>query len=53
MTLENLVKIRKLKPHKTNRAEITRLMDAAQLNLQDARVEGISASTRFDVAYTR
>lgn len=51
MTLENLVKINKLKPHKTNRDEIAKLRAAAQRNLQDAYVAGISAATRFDVAY--
>lgn len=51
MTLENLARIGKLKPHSPTRDEIARLIAAAQRNLRDARVAGISAETRFDVAY--
>jgi len=51
MTLENLAQIGKLKPHKATREEIARLMAAAQRNLADARLRGISPETRFDVAY--
>ena len=51
MTLENLLKIGQLKPHTTDATEIGRLLAAAQRNLGDARVAGISPETRFDVAY--
>lgn len=51
MTLENLARIGKLKPHSPTPDEIARLIAAAQRNLRDAQVAGISAETRFDVAY--
>jgi hypothetical protein len=51
MTLENLLKIGKLKPHKPTREEVTRLLVAARLNLKDAHVKDISTETRFDAAY--
>jgi hypothetical protein len=51
MTLDNLVQIGKLKPHKTSREEIARLLTAVQRNLKDAHVEENSSETRFDVAY--
>ncbi len=51
MTLENLVKINKLKPQPANKDEIAKLLSAAERNIQDAHVAGISTATRFDVAY--
>lgn len=51
MTLENLAQIGKVKPHNTSREEIARLMTAVRRNLKDARLDGISPETRFDVAY--
>src|SRR5229473_7913533 len=51
MTLENLVQIGKLKPHKTTRAEIARLLAAVRRNLKDARHDDISPESRFDIAY--
>lgn len=51
MTLENLVQIGKLKPHKTTRAEIARLLAAVRRNLKDARHADISPESRFDIAY--
>ena len=51
MTLENLALIGKVKPHNTSREEIARLMAAVRRNLKDARLDGISSETRFDVAY--
>jgi hypothetical protein len=51
MTLENLVRIGRLKPHEPSRAEIVRLLAAAERNLRDARVRGVSTETRFDAAY--
>ena len=51
MTLENLVRIGKLKPHEPAREEIARLLVAAERNIRDARVRGVSAETRFDTAY--
>jgi uncharacterized protein (UPF0332 family) len=51
MTLENLVNVGKLKPHKTTPEEVAKLLAAVRRNLKDAHVAGISAETRFDVAY--
>lgn len=51
MTLENLAQIGKVKPHNASREEIARLMTAVRRNLKDARLDGISPETRFDVAY--
>jgi hypothetical protein len=51
MTLENLVRIGRLKPHEPSRAEVARLLAAAERNLRDARVRGVSTETRFDAAY--
>ncbi len=51
MTLKNLLKIGQLKEHPVSAQEIERLLAAAQRNLRDAHVKGISAETRFDAAY--
>ena len=51
MTLENLALIGKLKPHKTTREEIARLLAAVRRNLKDARHADISPESRFDIAY--
>lgn len=51
MTLENLVKVKKLILQQANKEEITKLLAAAQRNIQDARVSEVSATTRFDAAY--
>lgn len=51
MTLENLAKIGKLKPHKTSREEIARLLAAVHRNMKDARLTSISPESRFDIAY--
>lgn len=51
MTLQNLLKIGRLKPHAPTSQEIQRLLLAAKRNLADARIEGISDETRFDAAY--
>ncbi|MFO7529540.1 MAG: DNA-binding protein [Marinobacter sp.] len=51
MTLENLVKVRKLVPQPASREEIGKLLTAAQRNIQDAHVSDVSATTRFDAAY--
>jgi hypothetical protein len=49
--LDNLLKIGQVKRHPPNREEIQSLLGAAERNLADAGVRGISAETRFDVAY--
>ena len=51
MTLENLLRIGKLKPHKTTREEIARLLAAVRRNLKDAHHGDISPESRFDIAY--
>lgn len=51
MTLQNLLRIGRLKAHQPTPAEIQRLLAAVDRNLADAEVEGISDETRFDAAY--
>lgn len=51
MSLDNLAKIGRLKPHSPTRAEIGDLLAAAHRNLQDARAGNISTENRFDAAY--
>jgi hypothetical protein len=51
MTLENLLGIRSLKEHPADAAEIQKLLNAAQRNLNDSRVQAVSPETRFDAAY--
>ncbi|MCX7176254.1 MAG: DNA-binding protein [Proteobacteria bacterium] len=51
MTLQNLLRIGRLKPHTPTPQEIQRLLAAAQRNLRDAQNKAISDETRFDVAY--
>jgi uncharacterized protein (UPF0332 family) len=51
MTLDNLLRIGKLKPHEPSKVEIARLLAAAERGLADARVAGLSADSRLDLAY--
>jgi len=51
MSLENLLRIGQLKPHRAERSETARLLEAAGRNLVDASNEGNSIETRFDCAY--
>ena len=51
MTLENLVQIAKLKPHKPSQEEVARLLAAVRRNLKDAQLKEISPESRFDIAY--
>ena len=51
MSLENLVKIGRLKDHKPAPAEIRQLLDAAERNLTDSAATNISPENRFDAAY--
>jgi hypothetical protein len=51
MTLENLLKIGRLKAHEPNAAEVQRLLASIRRNLADAAVTNISDETRFDAAY--
>jgi hypothetical protein len=51
MTLDNLLRIGKLKPHIADKAEIERLLAAAERALQDAGLQGLSTDSRLDLAY--
>ena len=51
MTLDNLLRIGKLKTHAADKAEIVRLLAAAERALADAEVPGLSSDTRLDAAY--
>lgn len=51
MTLENLLAIGRLHPHKATATEIRRLLASADSALADARRAQNSAATRFDMAY--
>lgn len=51
MTLQNLLRIGKLKDHAATAAEVLRLLAAVDRNLADAAVSEVSDETRFDAAY--
>ena len=51
MTLQNLLKIGRLKEHEPTPAELQRLLAAAERNLADAQLSEVSNETRFDAAY--
>lgn len=51
MTLQNLLKIGRLKAHTATAAEVQRLLAAVERNLKDAQQTGISDETRFDAGY--
>jgi len=51
MTLENLLRIGRIKEHPRDAAELQKLLLAAQRSLKDARVQEISPELRFDAAY--
>ena len=51
MTLENLLAIHRLQLFEATPAGIQRLLVAAERNLADARLPGLSAENRFDAAY--
>ena len=51
MTLDNLLRIGKLKPHAADKAEISRLFESARRALADAKLEGLSSDARLDLAY--
>lgn len=51
MTLQNLLAIQRLLAFEASRADVQRLLAAAQRNLADAAVPAISAENRFDAAY--
>lgn len=51
MTLDNLLRIGKLKAHVADKAGIARLLAAAERTLADAGVAALSSGTRLDAAY--
>lgn len=51
MTLQNLLRIGKLKEHAATAEEVQRLLAAIDRSLTDAASNRISAETRFDAAY--
>jgi uncharacterized protein (UPF0332 family) len=51
MTLQNLLSIGRLKPHKATAAEMRRLLASAETAIADAKRPQNSAATRFDMAY--
>lgn len=50
MTLQNLLRIGRVKEHEATPAEVQRLLAAIDRNLADADKRNISDETRFDVA---
>lgn len=52
MSLENLVRIGRLRPHATDRAEIGKLLKGAARSLKDAENTSVSNAGRFTCAYT-
>jgi uncharacterized protein YutE (UPF0331/DUF86 family) len=51
MTLDNLLRIGKLKAHAAKRVELDRLLSSADRALADARHEALSSVSRFATAY--
>ena len=51
MTLQNLWRIGRLKPHTPTAVEVQRLLAAVERNLRDAGQTSVSDETRFDAAY--
>ncbi|MNZ82341.1 hypothetical protein D3C78_1010370 [compost metagenome] len=51
MTLENLLALHRLLQVTPDKVAVGKLLSAARRNLTDARLEAVSADTRFDAAY--
>ncbi len=51
MTLENLLRIGKLKAHAADEAEIARVIESAERALTDAANVALSSDSRLDLAY--
>lgn len=52
MSLENWLNNRWLYPHETSAEEIQALLHSAEEDIRNARIEGISAGWRLNMAYT-
>ena len=51
MTWKQLQAARRIKPHRTSKAELDELRAAVEVKLRDAAVQGVSSDTRFVTAY--
>jgi len=51
MTLENLLRVGRLKAHAADEREIARLLEAAERGLRDAAIPALSSDSRLDLAY--
>ena len=51
MTLENLLALHRLQAFEATPGGVLRLLAAAERNLADARLSGLSNDNRFDAAY--
>jgi hypothetical protein len=51
MSLENLLRIGKLKAHAADELEIARLLDSAERSLRDAAQAALSSESRLELAY--
>jgi hypothetical protein len=51
MSLQNLLKIRRLDEHTTDAAQVEKMLDSAERSIADAKENSIGLDTRFDAAY--
>lgn len=51
MTLENLLRTGQLKAHAADERELARLLESAQVALNDAKLASLSSTSRLDLAY--
>jgi hypothetical protein len=51
MTLENLLRTGQLKVHAADERELARLLESAQVALNDAKIASLSSTSRLDLAY--
>lgn len=51
MTLDNLLGIGRLKPHKPSQVEVSRLVASAETSLRDAQRPDLGNGSRLDLAY--
>src|SRR5512134_3177067 len=51
MSLENLLRIGKLKAHAADERELARLLESAAVALKDAKLASLSSTSRLDLAY--
>lgn len=52
MSLQGWLEKRQLRPHKTSRGEINEFLKAADRDLKDAQLQGLSPDRRFATAYS-